>query len=129
MQLVEGYDDRHPLWPEFGDVRMPFWDWWLAHGEDLFMSGEHDGVSELETDADIEHAKRQGAYIVRVDPDCTREYLLSVFKQFLDEKEISRGAGRKRHSKEIKFARRGFAQRPSIEVLKGSSLVSYGEKG
>lgn len=123
MQLVEGYGPRHSLWPEFGDVNMPFVDWWIAHGEMLFMTGEHYGVWELKDSADIDQARKDGAYLLGIDPDCTREYLLAMFRDFLDGKQISPSAGRKRHSKEIKFARRGFAQRPSVQVLKDALRV------
>lgn len=118
MQLVEGYGRDHPLWKDFGDVQMPFWDWWCAHGEDIFATGEKPGVEELVSDDDIQQARSEGAYVVRVDPDCTRDYLMFYFQDFLDEKGIRPTAGRRQHKDEVKFARYPFYQRPDVESLR-----------
>lgn len=118
MQLVEGYGPKHPLWRDFGDVQMPFWDWWCAHGEDIFATGEKSGVEELVSDDDIQKARSDGAYVVRVDPDCTRDYLMFYFQDFLDEKGIRTTAGRRQHKDEVKFARYPFYQRPDVKSLR-----------
>jgi hypothetical protein len=123
MQLVEDYKSGHPLWKDFGDVRMPFWEWWIDHGEDIFMTGEKMGVWELESDEDIRQARKEAAYIVRIDPDCTRDYLVSLFRGFLDEKGIGKGAGRKEHKDEVKFAKYPFYQRPDVGSLRLSLEV------
>lgn len=120
MQLIEDYRRGHPLWKDFGDVRMPFWEWWVAHGEDLFATGQKYGVLELVTNGDIQQARSEGAYLLRIDPDCTRDYINLMFRDFLDEKGISKGAGRKQHKDEVKLARYPFYQRPDIDSLKKS---------
>lgn len=118
MQLVDGYGPKHPLWKDLGDVQMPFWDWWCAHGEDIFATGEKMGVAELVSEDDIQQARADGSYVVRIDPDCTRDYLMFYFKDFLDEKGISKTVGRRKHKYEIKFARYPFYKRPDVTSLK-----------
>lgn len=118
MREVEDYGPKHPLWKDFGDVQKPFWDWWCDHGEDIFMTGVESGVEELTSDEDIQRARAEGAYLVRVDPDCTRDYLMFVFQDFLDEKGIRKKPGRRKHKDEMKFARYPFYQRPDVESLR-----------
>lgn len=118
MREVEDYGPKHPLWKDFGDVQKPFWDWWCDHGEDIFMTGAESGVEELASDEDIQRARAEGAYLVRVDPDCTRDYLMFVFQDFLDEKGIRKKPGRRKHKDEMKFARYPFYQRPDVESLR-----------
>lgn len=118
MREVGDYGPKHPLWEDFGDVQMPFWDWWCAHGEDIFATGEKSGVEELVSDDDIQQARSEGAYVVRVDPDCTRDYLMFYFQDFLDEKGIRPTAGRRPHKDEVKFARYPFYQRPDVKSLR-----------
>ena len=118
MQLVPGYDAEHPLWADFGDVRMPFWDWWVEHGEGLFIVGSERGVWQIDSDDEIAEARREGAYLLRVDRNCTREYLLSTFRGFLEENKISASPGRRRHGEEVKFARYPFHQRPDVATLR-----------
>jgi hypothetical protein len=60
---------------------------------------------------------------VRIDPDCTRDYLVSLFGGFLDEKGIGKGAGRKKHKDEVKFAKYPFYQRPDVGSLRLSLEV------
>ncbi len=118
MNLVEGYGPRHPLWVDFGDVKMPFWEWWCAYGEDLFMTGEKPGFQVLASERDIQDARKDGAYIVRIDPDCTRNYLMFYFREFLREKNIREVAGRRLLKEEMKFARYPFYQRPDVKSLR-----------
>lgn len=120
MQLVEGYGPGHPLWEDFGDVQLPFWNWWCSYGEDLFMTGENPGFDELVTDEDIQQARADGAYIVRIDPGCTRDYLALAFRDFMEERGIRKVVGRRKMEEEGKFARRRFAQRPDIRSLRFS---------
>lgn len=123
MRLVDGYGPKHPLWADFGDIKhMSFWDWWCEH-ELIFMTGELPGVEELTSDEEIELARSEGAYIVRVDPSCTRDYLRFYFEGFLDEKGIRNTAGRRKHEDEVKFAMYPFFQRPDIRSLKKSLEV------
>ena len=123
MGLVPGYGTGHPLWTKFGDVSQPFWPWWVEFGEDLFMSGIEMGVWEIDESEEIDQARRDGAFIVRIDPACTRQYLLSTFKDFLDEKGISTKVGRRLHKDEVKYTRFAFAQRPDVGRLKTALAV------
>lgn len=118
MQLIEGYGRKHPLWKDFGDVRMPFWDWWVACGESLFMTGLKDGVWELIDEGDFKRARDDGAFVLRIDADCSRKHLLMMFKDFLDEKRIASSPGRKPHRDEVQFARYPFYQRPDASSLR-----------
>ena len=119
MQSLDGYGRRHRLWKDFGDVHKPFWDWWRTH-EELFRTGEKYGVLELKTDKDIQTARSEGSYVVRIDPECTREYLIRYFREFLDEKDIRKGSGRRRHQDEVKYAQYPFYQRPDVKSLRTS---------
>lgn len=121
MQILEGYGPTHCLWEDFGDVQMPFWDWWHLHEKELFRTGEKFGVLELRTDSDIQKARSNRAYMVRIDPECTREYLIHYFREFLDEKDIRKGPGRRVHQDEVKFAKYPFYQRPDVKSLR----ISY----
>lgn len=125
MQLVDGYGRKHPLWKDFGDVRKPFWDWWCDHGEDIFMTGAKSGVEEATTDEEIAQARAEGAYIVRVDSNCSREYLERTFRAFLDEKKFSKRPGRKKATEETEFepARRPFEKTPDHRSLANSFKV------
>ena len=123
MQLVENYGRRHPLWEDFGDVKMPFWDWWCAHGEDIFLTGEKDGIMELNSDEEISKARAESAFIVRIDPDCPRDYLMYAFKLFLDENGILPRAGRKFHKDEVRLTKYPFFSRPDVNALKNSLNV------
>ena len=123
MQLVENYGSQHPLWNDFGDVKMPFWDWWCAHGEDIFMNGEKDGVKRLDSNQEIAEARSDRAYIVRIDPDCPRDYLMYAFNLFLDENGIHPRTGRKPHKEEVRFCKYPFYRRPDIESLKNTLKV------
>jgi len=117
MRLVDGYDQAHPLWADFGDVRLPFWTWWVRHGEDLFMTGLEDGVEELVDDRQVADARRSGAPILRVDIGCSRGYLLERFVAFLDERQGLVKSGRKSHGNEVREARYPFHQRPDADAL------------
>jgi hypothetical protein len=121
MQLIEGYGRKHRLWKDFGDVQIPFRDWWLSHEEKLFRTAERYGILELKTAKDIHEARLDRAFMVRVDPDCTREYLIHYFKEFLNEKNIRIGAGRRKHQDEVKHAKYPFYQRPDVKSLR----ISY----
>lgn len=116
LQKVDGYGPSHPLWDEFGDVTQDFWDWWIAV-ERIFMTGLPPGVVTLESDAEIEEARKEGALIVRVDPKCTRHYLRFSFEDFMKEEDITDSPGRKKHEQEILMAQRGFATRPEVRGL------------
>lgn len=117
MQRLDGYGRRHRLWKDFGGVNMPFWDWWRTH-EELFRTGAKYGVLELKTDAEIREARSEGAYVVRIDPECTREYLMRYFREFLDEKKIHKGVGRRKHQDEVKYANYPFYKRPDVKSLR-----------
>lgn len=125
MGLLKDYGPAHPLWDDFGDVTLPFWDWWIAIGEDLFSTGALDGVCELFTDDEVAEARSEGAYIVRVDGSCSREFLERMFRDFLDEKKISKTPGRKRFDDTHEFlpARRNFDKTPDARSLKNSFKV------
>lgn len=117
MQRLDDYGYRHRLWEDFGDVKMPFWDWWSTHQE-LFRTGEKFGVLELKTDAEIREARSEGAYIVRIDSQCTREYLMRYFREFLDATKIRKGSGRRKHLEEVKYAKYPFHKRPDVKSLR-----------
>jgi hypothetical protein len=82
------------------------------------MTGEKPGFDELATDEEIQEARKDGAYIVRIDPDCPRDYLMFYFREFLREKNIRKGAGRRRLKEEMKFARYPFHRRPDVRTLR-----------
>lgn len=116
MQKVEGYGPDHPLWKDFGDVHQPFMDWWIEH-EDIFLP-RFGGVAELKTDADIEAARKDGAIIVRVDPEiCSWDALQEQFQWVLEDNNIAKPArGRQKHETvaEVGPDRYGFASRPEV---------------
>jgi hypothetical protein len=120
LQKQKQYGREHPLWKEFGDAseKTSFWDWWDDHYL-LFMSGQL-GVHEVETAEDIEQARKEGAFLVRIDPGCTRDYLRSVFEDILDEKGIGITPGRRKHQHEVMNAKRPFERRPDVRSLKKS---------
>jgi hypothetical protein len=117
MQLVEGYDEAHPLWEFFGNVNIPFKKWWIKHQE-IFQTGLELGVWELETNKEIKEAQEEGAIILRLDKDCSRQYLLECFKEIMDVHEIGTKAGRKDHKAETNMAKFPFYQRPEVRLLK-----------
>lgn len=118
MQQVEGYSPKHPLWKDFGDVCMEFWEWWCTHGESIFSTGNELGIWQLDTDEEIKKARRDGALIVRVDTNCTRDWLLNYFNEFLDDNKIGKKIGRRKHAEEVKGALYPFYQRPDVNALR-----------
>lgn len=123
MQKIDDYGPKHPLWKDFGDISQPFWDWWIDRGEDLFMTGSKLGVMRLENDEEIATARAEGAVLLRVDTDCDRGYLLDVFKELLDECKVVNTPGRKKHQREVLFAKYPFHQRPNVDTLKKTLAV------
>jgi len=123
MQKLDDYGPKHPLWKDFGDIRQPFWDWWIERGEDLFMTGSKLGVMRLENDEEIATARAEGAVLLRVDTDCDRGYLLDVFKELLDECKVVNTPGRKKHQREVLFAKYPFHQRPDVDTLQKTLTV------
>lgn len=124
MQLVEDYGRSHPLWKDFGDVQRPFQDWWDERGDYLFFVEEPLAVDELKSNKDIQKARAEGAYIVRIDPDCSRDYLNFHFQIFLDEKGIRTKTGPRKHKEKSKRARYSIEHRPHIATLK-TSLAAW----
>lgn len=116
LQKVDGYGPSHPMWDEFGDVAQDFGDWWIAV-ERIFMTGLPPGVVRLVSDAEIKEAQKEGAMIVRVDPQCTRHYLRCSFDAFMQDEDITDSPGRKKHEQETQMAQRGFATRPEVRGL------------
>lgn len=118
MRLIDGYDKSHALWGDFGDLSTSFWSWWIRRGEDLFMTGLPEGVEEVVGEEQIAKARSDGAYLVRVDGECSRAYLVERFKDFLIEKKISANAGRLPHAHEVHRAKYPFYQRPDVDSLR-----------
>lgn len=56
--------------------------------------------------------------MLRIDPECSREYLIQYFREFLDEKDIRKGSGRRRHQDEVKYAKYPFYKRPDVKSLR-----------
>jgi len=120
LQLVDGYSETHPLWKDFGDIQLPFHDWW-DEVQLVFLSGSEWGVIQLNSDDEITEARAEGALIVRVDRSCTREFLMEAFLETLAEEGIGKQRGRRKHAEEEGFskypAKYPVYQRPNLRVL------------
>lgn len=123
LQKHEVYGPEHPLWDEFGDASedVDFWDWWDRNFL-IFQSGQL-GIWGVETPEDIEQARQDGAFLIRIDPGCTREYLRDLFEDLLNEKGIGLTSGRRKHQYEVMNAKRPFERRPDVRSLKKSFEV------
>ena len=128
MQKVKGYGPNHALWDDFGDVRQKseyveedFWYWWLEH-QTMFEPRGSLGVWEQETDADVKAARKEGAFIVSVDPNETRDRLMFDFDCILKEKGIGNRRGRRPHKKESQ-GKHSFIARPDHRSLRLAFLV------
>jgi len=134
MQLAQKkglYGPTHPLWDEFGDTlttgapldedETDFWHWWNRN-QLSFQSGQL-GVWVIETDEEIATARKEGAVLIRLDRECTRDYLRFNFEETLKELNIGMNPGRWKHQHEVMNAKRPFAKRPEVRSLEKSFKV------
>lgn len=134
MQLAQQedlYGPTHRLWDEFGDTlttgasidedETDFWHWWNRN-QLSFQSGQL-GVWVIETDEEIATARKEGAVLIRLDRECTRDYLRFNFEETLKELNIGVKPGRRKHQHEVMNAKRPFEKRPDVRSLKKSFQV------
>lgn len=114
------------VYQDFGDIfQVEFEDWWDSH-ELLFLPGSSFGVWPVETDAEFKEAKKDNWIVVKVDPSCSKEYLMFYFEDMLDERGLNK-KGRVRHNHDVvEPARYPLIRRSNTDFLK-IALAVYDE--
>jgi|GEM_PF-1934942 len=108
----------HFLYEDFGDVNVPFEDWWWAHTE-LFEPVRHSPMLQLETVDDFSASIKRGEIVISFRKGASQNQILGEMPMWLLELGIRKEApGRRKHRDEQLDAKYEFHQRPNVNALK-----------
>jgi hypothetical protein len=120
LGLAADYNEDHPLWGDFDDVRnIPFREWWDEIAFDLFATGLLPGAEVVDTEEEFHQAQSSGEIIVKIDPTCSRAWIDECLDYILRSRKIVSVRGPKKDDDEIQDeAKYTFYQTPDVRHIK-----------
>lgn len=125
MREVPKYGPKHKLWKDFGDVSVPFDEWFSDDRVDkLFNDGYWQGVKQIKSVGEFKRAAAEDYLVISLNLSIPRSQLIQLIRLELAnvdcEQNLPASQGRREHDIERGKAKYTFWQRVDTTSLKAT---------